>query len=108
MLYLLLDLIISSISQFNTSFIVFDIYKKHSFIYILIISLLIGLFTQKVIYFIIAFITYYLIINLKKYISNKYMIYFLSYLCIYNVNININSFIAFIICVLFIYFNPYN
>ena len=108
MIYLLLDLFISSITRFNTSFIIFDIYKKHSFIYILIISLLISFFTQNILYFIIIVIVYYLIVYLKRYISNKYIIYFISYLLIYNFNLTINSFIIFIISVLFIYFNPYN
>ena len=108
MIYLLLDLVISSITRFNTSFIIFDIYKKHSFIYIIIISLLISLFTQNIIYILLIIGIYYLNNYLKIFISNKYIIYFISYICLYNINISINSLIIFIISVLFIYFNPYN
>lgn len=103
-----MDIIITSISRFNTSFIVFDMYKKHSFIYILIISILVSFFTQSIYYFIIIFILYYLNKCLRQFVSNKYIIYFVSFFCLYNTNINYYNIIIFIICVLFIYFNPYN
>lgn len=108
MIYLLLDLIISSISNINTSFIIFDMYKKHSFIYIIIMSLLIAFFTQSIKYILLIIIIYYLNIYLKKFISNKYLIYFISYILLFNIHISIYNLIIFIISVLIIYFNPYN
>lgn len=108
MVNLLLDIFISSVSTYQTSFIVFDFVKKHHFIYILIISLLISYYTLNIYNFFIINILYYLNRYLKKYIKIKEILYFLSYLILFNINISFSSTIVFIISVLINYFNPYN
>ena len=108
MILLLLDVIFSSLTNLNTSFIIFDMVKKHTIIYILLISLLVTFLTQNIIYLFLIMIIYYLNKYYFSIIHNKYIMYFLSYLILYNINIDLNSFIIFIISVLFIYFNPYN
>ena len=108
MIYLYIDLLISSLTSYKTSFIMIDTLDKHSFKYIILISILIGYFTNNYMYFIMFIFVYYFISYLKRYINNKYLLYLISYLLIYNININIISLITFLISVLLIYFNPYN
>ena len=108
MLYLLIDTIITSITRFNTSFIIFDMNKNHSFFHKIIISLLTALLTQSIYYILIILLLYYLNKYLKTIISNKYIIYFISYIILFNININYQNMLIFAITVLIVYFNPYN
>ena len=104
MINLLLDIIISSVSSYNSSFIIFDLVKKHSIIYIIIVSLIISYYTLNIYYFFIGIIIYYL----RYFIKYDYLLYALGYILLFNIHININSTIIFIILVLFNYSNPYN
>ena len=108
MIYLLFDTIITSLSHFQTSFIIFDTYKKHSFIYILLISIIISLLTQNIFNILLIIFIYYLNIYLKKHISNKYILYFISYILLFNIHISLTNLIIFLFSVLILYFNPYN
>ena len=108
MINLLLDIIITSISTYHTSFIIFDFIKKHRFIYILIISTIVSYYTLNIYNFFVIFFLYYFINYLKKYIKVKYLLYLISYIILFNINISISSTITFFILVLINYFNPYN
>ena len=99
MIYLLLDLLVSSITYFKTSFILFDINNKHSYIYVLFVSLLVLIYTHNLIYIVIIFIIY----NLNKVINNKYLRYLLGYLILFNININISNFISFIMSIFILF-----
>ena len=103
MICLLLDIFISSISNYNTSLIIFDS-KKHSIIYVIIISLLVFIYTFKIIYILIVLLMYLI----KKYISSKYLLHLISYVLLFNININMNNFIIFLFEVLIFYLIPYN
>ena len=108
MINLFFDILISSISSFKTSFIVFDMVNKHSFIYILIVSLLVSLFTLNIYNFFIILCLYYLNRYLIKYIKLKELLYIFSYIILFNKNITISSFILLMISIIIIKFNPYN
>ena len=100
MLNLLLDVMISSITIFPTSFLVFDFIKKHSFVYILITSILGAIFTLNIYYFFIIFLSFYIFNYLFNHYKNKNLFYFLGYLLLFNFNINFISFLLFIIILL--------
>ena len=104
MIYLLLDVLITSLTSFQTSFIIFDFKNKHNILYIIIVSLLVGILTFNIINIFIIFILYYL----KKYIRNKYLLYIISFIMLFNIHINIVNLITFIISLIIIYYNPYN
>ena len=108
MFNLLVDIIITSISSYHTSFIIFDFIHKHHFIYIILIGTIISFYTLNIYNFFIVIFIYYLINYLKKIIKRKIILYIVSYLLLFNIHISINSTITFIIIVLINYFNPYN
>lgn len=108
MINLLLDIIISSISSYKTSFIIFDFKIKHHIIYILLISLIISYYTLSIYNFFLVILLYYLNSFLYKYIKIDFILYLISYIILFNINISITSTIIFIISVLINYFNPYN
>ena len=108
MTILLLDILFTSITNISSSFLVFDIYKKHNIFYIIITSILAMILTQKTSFLVLIIFIYYFIRYLKKYINNKYVLYFISYLLLFNINVNIINLLFFILSVLIVYLNPYN
>ena len=108
MIGLLIDSIFYSITNFQSSFIIFGLEKRRNIFYLIILGLMCSILMQSFLGIIYVFLMYLVNIFLKKYTHKKIIIYLSDYLILFNIHININNFICFIISVLFLLFNPYN
>ena len=108
MIYLLLDTIISSLTNFKTCLLAFYLPKKIPLIELIFITIITTYLTNNYTYILIIPIINYLNNTLKKSLSNQYLLYTINYLLIFNLHITYQNFITFLISVLFYYFDPYN
>ena len=110
MIYLILDILFYSLSNFKTCFITLFFSKNNSFLEYIILSILIIFFTKKYIYYLIILSLLYLLNKYiyKKFIVNKYIKLVLNFLIFFNINLNLNYLSTFLLIVLFNNFGPYN
>jgi hypothetical protein len=108
MLNLLLDILLSSLTNLKTAFIVFDYHHHHHFFYIILISLLVSLLTLNIYYFLIVFLGYYLTPKVMQWFHHPIILAIINYLILFNSHLTLISTFVFLFLVLIIYLNPYN
>lgn len=110
MIFLILDILFYSLSNFKTCFITLFFNKKNNFLEYIILSTLIILITKKYIYYLIILSVLYILNKYvyKKFIVNKYIILILNFLIFFNLKLNLNCILTFLLIVLFNTFGPYN
>lgn len=110
MFYLWLDILMYSLTKFNSTFIILFFMKKRRLWEVLLLLVTLFLFTRKYLYYLVVMIVLYLINRyLRKYLlDKKYLLMTLNFFVFVNWQININYLLTYLVFVLITIIAPYN